>query len=93
MPRVSLDAPHPARTRVFALATAAIAVDTLMFSAIVPALPEYQREMGLSDTGVALIFAAFPIAQLLVALMLPRWVDRAGRRRALVFGALLLAVG
>ena len=91
MPRVSLDAPHPARTRVFALATAAIAVDTLMFSAIVPALPEYQREMGLSDTGVALIFAAFPIAQLLVALMLPRWVDRAGRRRALVFGALLLA--
>ena len=46
---------------------AAIAVDTLMFSAIVPALPVYQREMGLSDTGVALIFAAFPVAQLLVA--------------------------
>jgi MFS family permease len=76
---------------VFALATAAIAVDTLMFSAIVPALPVYQREMGLSDTGVALIFAAFPVAQLLVALLLPRWVDRAGRRRALALGAMLLA--
>lgn len=86
-----MTSPHPARTRVFALATAAIAVDTLMFSAIVPALPEYQRQMGLSDTGVALIFAAFPVAQLLVALLLPRWVDRAGRRRALLFGALLLA--
>lgn len=88
---VSLTGPHPARTRVFALATAAIAVDTLMFSAIVPALPVYQREMGLSDTGVALIFAAFPVAQLLVALLLPRWVDRAGRRRALALGAMLLA--
>ena len=91
MPTVAMTAPHPARTRVFALATAAIAVDTLMFSAIVPALPEYQRQMGLSDTGVALIFAAFPVAQLLVALLLPRWVDKAGRRRALLFGALLLA--
>ncbi len=76
----------------FALATAAIAVDTLMFSAIVPALPAYQREMGLSDTGVALIFAAFPIAQLIVALLLPRWVDRAGRRTALMLGAILLAL-
>ncbi len=88
---MSLTGPHPARGRVFALATAAIAVDTLMFSAIVPALPVYQREMGLSDTGVALIFAAFPVAQLLVALLLPRWVDRAGRRRALALGAMLLA--
>lgn len=76
----------------FALATAAIAVDTLLFSAIVPALPVYQREMGLSDTGVALLFAAFPVAQLLVALLLPRWVDRAGRRRAIALGAVLLAV-
>jgi len=89
---VSRDAPHPARTRVFTLATAAIAVDTLMFSAIVPALPVYQREMGLSDTQVALLFAAFPIAQLVVALLLPRWVDRAGRRRAMALGAVLLAL-
>ena len=84
--------PHPARNRVFALATAAIAVDTLMFSAIVPALPVYQREMGLTDTQVALLFAAFPIAQLVVALLLPRWVDRAGRRTAIAAGAVLLAL-
>lgn len=89
---MSTEVAHPARGRVFALATAAIAVDTLMFSAIVPALPEYQREMGLSDTGVALVFAAFPVAQLIVALLLPRWVDRAGRRRAIAFGGLLLAL-
>lgn len=63
-----------------------------MFSAIVPALPIYQQEMGLSDTAVALIFAAFPVAQLLVALLLPRWVDRAGRRKALAAGAVLLAL-
>lgn len=92
MPHVTSAGPHPARSRVFALATAAIAVDTLMFSAIVPALPVYQREMGLSDTSVALLFAAFPVAQLLVALLLPRWVDRAGRRRAIALGAVLLAL-
>jgi len=87
---VSTTTPHPARRRVFTLATAAIAVDTLLFSAIVPALPVYQREMGISDTQVALLFAAFPIAQLITALLLPRWVDRAGRRTALMAGALLL---
>jgi len=84
--------PHPHRTRVFALAMAAIAVDTLMFSAIVPALPVFQREMGLSDTGVALIFAAFPVAQLLVAPFAARWVDRLGRRAAIIAGAVLLAM-
>jgi DHA1 family multidrug resistance protein-like MFS transporter len=71
---------------------AAIAVDTLMFSAIVPALPEFQREMGLSDTGVALIFAAFPVAQLLVAPFAAKWVDRLGRRPAIIAGAVLLAL-
>jgi len=84
--------PHPHRTRVFLLAMAAIGVDTLMFSAIVPALPVYQRELGLSDFGVALIFAAFPIAQLLMAPLASRWVDRAGRRWAIVMGAALLAL-
>lgn len=71
---------------------AAIAVDTLMFSAIVPALPVYQREMGLSDTGVALIFAAFPVAQLLVAPLAARWVDRLGRRMAIIAGAAILVL-
>jgi MFS transporter, DHA1 family, solute carrier family 18 (vesicular amine transporter), member 1/2 len=89
--RVSAPALHPDRTRVFALATTAIAVDTLMFSAIIPALPGYQREMGLSDTAVALIFAAFPITQLVVGLLASKWVDRAGRRRAMMTGAVLLA--
>ena len=84
--------PHPHRTRVFALAMAAIAVDTLMFSAIVPALPVYQREMGLSDTGVALIFAACPVAQLLVAPLAARWVDRLGRRLAIIAGAAILVL-
>ncbi len=83
---------HPDRTRVFLLAMAAIAVDTLMFSAIVPALPVYQRELGLSDTGVALIFAAFPIAQLMVAPFAARWVDRIGRKPAIIAGAALLAL-
>ncbi len=88
----AISPPHPDRVRVFAIAVAAIAVDTAMFSAIVPALPVYQQDLGLSDTAVALIFAAFPAAQLLVALFAVRWVDRAGRRTAIITGAALLAL-
>ncbi len=76
----------------FILAATAIGVDTLMFSAIVPALPVYAHDLGLSDTQVALIFAAFPVAQLVTSLFAASWVDRAGRRRAVILGAVLLAV-
>lgn len=76
----------------FGFAATAIAVDTLMFSAIIPALPVYARDLGLSNTEAALIFAAFPVAQLVTSLFAASWVDRAGRRLAIILGAVLLTV-
>lgn len=82
--------PHPRRTIVFWMATALIAVDTLLFTMVVPALPEFAERDGLSDAQAALIFAAFPIAQLVTALATAGMVERLGRRPLVIAATLLL---
>lgn len=83
----------PARQRhLFATATGLIAVEIMLFTLVIPALPVYAQRYGLSDSGAALIFAAYPAAQLLVAPAAARVVDRVGRRPAMVGGALTLVL-
>lgn len=84
--------PHPRRTIVFWMATALIAVDTLLFTMVVPALPEFAERDGLSDAQAALIFAAFPITQLATALATAGLVERLGRRPLMVAATLLLTL-
>lgn len=85
-------AAHPRRTIVFWMATALIAVDTLLFTMVVPALPEFAERDGLSDAQAALIFAAFPIAQLLTALATAGMVERLGRRPLIIAATVLLTL-
>ena len=85
-------APHPRRTYVFLVATGLIAVETMLFTMVVPALPVYAERYGLSDPAAALIFAAFPIAQLGGAIATAGLVERLGRRPAMTAGAILLLV-
>jgi DHA1 family solute carrier family 18 vesicular amine transporter 1/2 len=59
---------------------------------VVPALPEFAERDGLSDAQAALIFAAFPIAQLLTALAAAGLVERLGRRPLMVAATLLLTL-
>lgn len=85
---------HPQAHRrafVFWTATALIAVDTLLFTMVVPALPEYQDRFGFSDAVGALIFAAFPVGMLATALWAAGLVDRFGRRPVMILAALTLA--
>jgi MFS transporter, DHA1 family, solute carrier family 18 (vesicular amine transporter), member 1/2 len=84
-------ATHPKRTIVFWMATALIAVDTLLFTMVVPALPEFAERDGLSDAQAALVFATFPVAQLVTALATAGLVERLGRRPLVVAATLLLA--
>lgn len=57
-----------------------------------PALPVFVERYDLSDSQAALIFAAFPVVQLPVALLAGRLVDRVGRRLGIIWaGVLLLA--
>ena len=69
-----------------------IAGDTFLFTLVVPALPEFADRYSLSDTEVAILFACFPISQLLCCMAVGGPIDRWGRRPAMIGGAALLAV-
>jgi MFS transporter, DHA1 family, solute carrier family 18 (vesicular amine transporter), member 1/2 len=80
------------RRQVFWTATGLIAVDTVLFTMVVPALPEFQDRYGFPDAVGALIFAAFPVGQLVTALVAAGLVERAGRRPVMIAAALVLAL-
>ncbi len=79
------------RALVFWTATALIAVNTILFTMVVPALPEYQDRYGFSDAVASLIFAAFPVGMLVTALWAAGLVNRFGRRPVMILAALTLA--
>jgi MFS transporter, DHA1 family, solute carrier family 18 (vesicular amine transporter), member 1/2 len=88
---VSAQPQVPRRALVFWTATSLIAVDTILFTMVVPALPEYQDRYGFSDAVASLIFAAFPVGQLATALLAAGLVDRVGRRPVMILAAVTLA--
>ncbi len=55
---------------------------------IIPLLPFIQRAVGLSPAQTGMVLAAFPITALATNLALGPWIDRHGRKRFLVLGAL-----
>ncbi len=91
IPPVSAQPQVPRRALVFWTATTLIAVDTILFTMVVPALPEYQDRYGFSDAVASLIFAAFPVGMLVTALWAAGLVDRFGRRPVMILAALTLA--
>lgn len=89
--------PAPALTNrrrafVFWTATGLIALDTILFTMVVPALPEFAERDGFGDTTAALIFAAFPVAQLATALIAAGLVERLGRRPVMIAAVVLLTL-
>ena len=78
------------RGLVFWTVTGLIAVDTILFTLVVPALPVFAERYDLSNSEAALIFAAFPVVQLPVALGAAKLVDRFGRRAGIIGAAVLL---
>lgn len=89
-----LNGPLPARRRslVFWTVTGLIALDTILFTMVVPALPDFAERDGFGTTTAALIFAAFPVAQLFTALAAATLVERVGRRPVIISAVALLAV-
>ena len=86
----TLPADIPRRTLIFWTATALIGVDTVLFSMVVPALPEFADRYDFSASVAALIFALFPVGQLLAALLAAGWVERIGRRPVMMIAAVML---
>ncbi|WP_147157165.1 MFS transporter [Reyranella soli] len=67
------------------------AIDMLGYGIIVPILPFYAETLGASAVDLAVIIAAFPLAQSLSYALLGRLSDRFGRRRLIVIGLAISA--
>jgi len=68
------------------------AIDMLGYGIIVPILPFYAETLGASAFDLAVIVAAFPLAQSISYALLGRLSDRFGRRRLIVVGLGISAV-
>jgi MFS transporter, DHA1 family, solute carrier family 18 (vesicular amine transporter), member 1/2 len=86
--------PLPARRRSLAFwtVTGLIALDTILFTMVVPALPDFAERDGFGKTTAALIFAAFPVVQLITALVAAGMVERLGRRPVIIGAVVLLTL-
>ena len=79
--------------RLVILISALTALDTISFAAVIPLLPHYQEELGLSPFGAGVLLAAYSAAVLLFALPSGRLSDVVGPKRMTAAGAVSLVVG
>ncbi len=67
-----------------AIVISIVLVDLLGFSIVMPLLAPFAKEYGLSGVQIGLLFAAYPMCQLVAGPILGRLSDRYGRRPLLV---------
>jgi MFS family permease len=79
-------------TRPFVLLIIAVCLGAHAVNLFVLA-PRHLRGLGLGEASIGIVQGAFPLASLVAMLLLPRIVERFGRRRTLVGGMLLCAAG
>jgi len=72
--------------RVFPLVAAIILVDTAFFAAIVPLLPHYVDDLGLSQTEAGVLTASYAAGTLVGAIPAGMLVGRIGVRRGMLVG-------
>jgi len=63
-------------------------VDLLGFGIVIPFLPMFAQQLGISAFGIGWILAIYSLAQLLLAPVLGRISDRVGRRPIIMLGLL-----
>ena len=76
--------------RLFALVAAVILVDTMFYAAIVPLLPEYTSELGLSKSAAGILSASYAAGTLIAALPSGWLAVKIGVRQTMVVGLALL---
>ena len=85
--------PSPAERRVLIWMCVLIGVNQLGFGAIVPVLPLYAQDFGVTASAVGMAVAIYGLARFLIAMPIGRLSDALGRRTALALGGLLSATG
>ena len=77
--------------RLIALVCVLVVFDLTLWSAIVPLLPYYRHELGLSTLQTAWMLAAFSLAVIVVSVPVGHLADRVGARLVTAIGTLLMA--
>lgn len=70
-----------------------VLVDVIGFGIVIPILPFYVTEFGVSPTVVTLLFASFSLFSFISAPVFGAWSDRIGRRPVLILSIFSTAVG
>jgi MFS family permease len=78
--------------RIFLLVAAVVLVDTAFYAAIVPLLPHYTDELGLSQTAAGVLTASYAAGTLVASLPGGLLAARIGVKPTLISGLSLLAV-
>ena len=82
-----------AEGRVLAWMCLLIGVNQLGFGAIIPVLPLYANEFGVSQAAIGTTIAVYGLARLMSGLPAGKLADLLGRRSVLAFGGVLSAAG
>jgi MFS transporter, DHA1 family, solute carrier family 18 (vesicular amine transporter), member 1/2 len=77
--------------RLIALVSLLVAVDLTMWSAIVPLLPHYRAELGLTKVESGWLLASFSLAVVAVSIPVGHLADRIGARRVVAAGGVAMA--
>ncbi len=72
---------------------AVIFVSEIGFGAIVPVVPLFARSFGVSQAAIGLTLAVYGLARFILNVPTGQLADRLGRRRTLVLGEVVIAVG
>lgn len=76
---------------IFLLVSAAILMDMMVYSLVIPVLPSYASRLGADTVTIGVIFGAFSIALLVFSIPFGLLSDTVGRRIFMVLGMLTLA--
>jgi DHA1 family solute carrier family 18 vesicular amine transporter 1/2 len=66
-------------------------VDSLGYGVVVPVMPVYADELGVSQAGLGMLFAAYALGNIVTAVPFGMLSDKVGRRPFLVFGMFAMA--
>ena len=77
--------------RLFVLVAAVILVDTMFYAAIVPLLPQYSEDLGLSKSAAGILSASYAAGTLLAALPSGWLAAKVGVRQSMLIGLGLLS--
>jgi len=77
--------------RLIALVSLLVAVDLTLWSAIVPLIPHYRAELGLTKVESGWLVAAFSLSVVVVAIPVGHLADRIGARRVVAAGGAAMA--